>query len=193
MAWSLKHAASGVYPNRGFYNEELADNTYRKSLCGKRIAGNHKLLDSKWFLFAWYPQKCLLRSEPWLWKLYFKMFLIKLLIDFDCFSDTIASKWWDLVFIGKHQMYLKYDKYVPPNDLQEYVIGCSIFKDLYQPFWLHSWSAGDFPMASRTRMVFRNPSLRLHAFGVLGDCKKPRTFMPEDSEALGLLLWGRWK
>lgn len=27
-------------------------------------------------------------------------------------------------------------------------------------------------MASRTRMVFRNPSLRLHAFGVLGDCKK---------------------
>lgn len=45
VAWSLHYAAMGLYPDRGFYNEEFEKNTYRAHLCGKPIAEDFKSLD----------------------------------------------------------------------------------------------------------------------------------------------------
>ena len=51
VAWSLRCAAEGKYPDRGFYNEEFSSNTYRSLKCGKTIAGQHKLLESSALFF----------------------------------------------------------------------------------------------------------------------------------------------
>lgn len=44
IAWSLRFAAVGVYPHRGFYGEVFEDNTFRKKLCGQQIAGGYRPL-----------------------------------------------------------------------------------------------------------------------------------------------------
>ena len=45
VAWSLHYAAMGIYPDRGFYNEEFGKNTYRAHLRGKAIAEDFKPFD----------------------------------------------------------------------------------------------------------------------------------------------------
>ena len=37
VAWSLDHAARGVFPTRGFHGEAFDRRSYRASLAGKRI------------------------------------------------------------------------------------------------------------------------------------------------------------
>ena len=54
VAWSLRCAAEGRYPDRGFYGEEFPKNTYRSSRCGKPIADGHKLLAKRQFPFQFY-------------------------------------------------------------------------------------------------------------------------------------------
>ena len=43
-AWSLKHAASGTAPQRGFYGEEFNRKSYRFSMAGKEMAGGYRKL-----------------------------------------------------------------------------------------------------------------------------------------------------
>ena len=43
-AWSLKHAALGKAPTRGYYGEKFAPNSFRSGLAGKTLANNYKIL-----------------------------------------------------------------------------------------------------------------------------------------------------
>lgn len=42
VAWSLRYAALGIYPACGFEGEAFPNNSYRKHLGGKAIAGDYK-------------------------------------------------------------------------------------------------------------------------------------------------------
>ena len=44
VGWSLRWAAIGKYPERGFYDEPFENNSFRKLLSGKAIAGSYKPL-----------------------------------------------------------------------------------------------------------------------------------------------------
>lgn len=50
VAWSLRWAGLGRYPACGYYGEEFPNNSYRKSLRGRPIAGGYKSLDTQCFV-----------------------------------------------------------------------------------------------------------------------------------------------
>lgn len=44
VGWSLKHAARGVAPKKGFYREAFPPNTWRFGMAGKEMAGGARML-----------------------------------------------------------------------------------------------------------------------------------------------------